>query len=144
MPGTTGKTITSEHSLPVRFNEVDSMGIVWHGNYIQYLEDAREKFGLKHNIDYLTIASQGFQIPVVDINIKYKKPLRYGDSVKVISTFIDTQAAKIIFNYQLFHEASGELCTAAETTQVFFNLKGELQVVPPAFFIEWKRKVGLL
>lgn len=144
MPGITGKIITSEHSLAVRFNEVDSMGIVWHGNYVQYLEDARENFGMQHHIDYLTIASYGYQVPVVDMSLKYKKPLRYGDSIKIVSTFIDTKAAKIIFRYEIYNEANGELCTTAETIQVFIDLKGELQVVLPSFFTDWKIKVGLL
>lgn len=144
MPGITGKIITSEHSLTVRFNEVDSMGNVWHGNYVQYLENARENFGMKHHIDYLTIASYGYQVPVVDMSLKYKKPLRYGDSIRIVSTFIDTKAAKIIFRYEIFNETTGELCTTAETIQVFIDLKGELQVVLPSFFTDWKTKVGLL
>ncbi len=144
MSGLTGKTLTITNQITVRFNEVDSMGIVWHGNYIQYLEDSREKFGHIHHIDYLSIAANGFHVPVVDLNIKYRKSLKYGDEANVICTYLDTQAAKIIFQYEIYNIADQQLCATAETTQVFINLKGELQLTFPPFFLSWKEKSGLL
>ena len=144
MSGLTGETLTITNQITVRFNEVDSMGIVWHGNYIQYLEDSREQFGHIHHIDYLSIAANGYHVPVVDLNIKYRKSLKYGDEANVICTFLDTQAAKIIFQYEIYNIADQQLCATAETTQVFINLKGELQLTFPPFFQSWKEKSGLL
>ena len=144
MSGLTGKTLTITNQITVRFNEVDSMGIVWHGNYIQYLEDSREQFGHLHHIDYLSIAANGYHVPVVDLNIKYRKSLKYGDEANVICTFLDTQAAQIIFQYEIYNIADQQLCATAETTQVFINLKGELQLTFPPFFQSWKEKSGLL
>ncbi|MCO6460008.1 MAG: acyl-CoA thioesterase [Saprospiraceae bacterium] len=144
MSGLSGKSLKSEHKISVRFSEVDSMGIVWHGHYVQYLEESREQFGLTHQIDYLTIAAHGFQVPVVDFNIKYRKSLKYGDQANIVCTYIDTHAAKIIFKYEIFNTADNQLCATAETVQVFINLKGELQLTYPPFFIDWKRRVGLI
>ena len=47
--------MTSTKEVLVRFNEVDSMSIVWHGNYVKYLEDGREDFGQKFGLSYLHI-----------------------------------------------------------------------------------------
>ncbi len=90
------------------------------------------------------IAANGYHVPVVDLNIKYRKSLKYGDEANVICTFLDTQAAKIIFQYEIYNIADQQLCATAETTQVFINLKGELQLTFPPFFQSWKEKSGLL
>ena len=52
------------------------MGIVWHGSYSLYFEDAREEFGRQYNIEYLYIFDQGFYAPIVELHIEYKNPLR--------------------------------------------------------------------
>ncbi|SVE46445.1 uncharacterized protein METZ01_LOCUS499299, partial [marine metagenome] len=44
---------TTSTDLRIRFNEIDALGIVWHGHYIKYFEDGREAFGKEHNISYL-------------------------------------------------------------------------------------------
>ena len=52
----------------VRFSEVDSMRIVWHGNYLKYFEDGREAFGLKYNLGYLDVYKHNVMIPIVKVN----------------------------------------------------------------------------
>ena len=47
--------LKSSTTIRVRFNEVDSMNITWHGHYVTFFEDAREAFGKEYNLDYLTI-----------------------------------------------------------------------------------------
>ena len=42
--------LTAQVEIPIRFSEVDSMGIVWHGSYAAYVEEAREAFGVKYNL----------------------------------------------------------------------------------------------
>ena len=47
--------LSAEKIIDIRFSEVDSMDIVWHGSYVQYFEDAREEFGKKYKLEYLRI-----------------------------------------------------------------------------------------
>ena len=53
--------------VELRFNEVDSMGLVWHGHYAKFFEDAREEFGKKFGLGYLDIYDSGFYAPLVDL-----------------------------------------------------------------------------
>ena len=85
--------------ITVRFSEVDSMKIVWHGNYLKYFEDGRESFGLRFNLGYLEVYRHNVMIPIVKINCDYKKPLVYGDQLYVETRYIPTDAAKIVFEY---------------------------------------------
>jgi acyl-CoA thioester hydrolase len=130
--------------VKVRFEEVDSMKIVWHGNYLNYFEDGRESFGARFNIGYLDVYQQNLMIPIVKINCDYKRPLVYGDVAIVETRFINTEAAKILFNYQIFRKADHELMATGNSMQVFLTPEGELLLTSPRFFIDWKKNHGLI
>jgi acyl-CoA thioester hydrolase len=80
-------------------------------------------------------------IPVVDVNCSFKKPLRYGDSVIVETSFIPCDAAKIQFSYRLFNKKTMDLVASGNSVQVFLDKESSsLQLLNPPFFEEWKRK----
>ena len=128
----------------VRFSEVDSMGVVWHGNYIKYFEDGREDFGNKYSINYLEFKKQGIVIPIVKIVCDYKRPLVYGDSAIVETRFVICEAAKILYEYTIYKGKTNEIVATGSSIQVFLTLDGELLLDFPPFFMEWKKKNGLM
>lgn len=130
--------------VKVRFGEVDSMGIVWHGNYVKYIEEGRESFGRKYGISYLDIYANDIMAPVVNMNIDYKKQVKYGDILIIETEFIDVPSAKIIFNFKIFRKSNNELVATAQSTQVFIDMKHEMLLYPPQFVIDWKKNVGLV
>ncbi len=137
------KEISFSSDIRVRFNETDPLGIVWHGHYITYFEDGREAFGREHGISYLDVQANGFVTPIIKSTCEHKLPLKYGDIAKIETTFIDSPAAKMIFSYKIFNPL-GELVCTGETIQVFVSDNGELSLILPQFFEDWKRKVGLI
>ncbi len=136
------KHLVVSKELEVRFNEVDSLGIVWHGHYIAYFEEGREAFGLAHGIDYHRVQREGYTTPIVQTICEHKLPLRYGDSFRIETVFVDTPTAKLIFKYTLYNPANQVVCTG-ETVQVFLDRDNNLVLNIPDFVQEWKRKVGL-
>jgi len=120
------------------------MGIVWHGNYALYFEDARETFGEKYGIGYLDIFGNGYYAPLVDLHFSYKKPLKYGRKARVDISFRNTEAAKIIFDYAIFDVEDGSLIATGSSVQVFLDKQQQLAWTNPAFYEEWKRKYNLL
>jgi acyl-CoA thioester hydrolase len=130
-------------TIRIRFNEVDAMGIVWHGHYIKYLEEGREALGNRFGLNYLSVYDKGYTIPLVKTVCDFKKPLRYGDQAIVHTRLINCDAAKLIYRYEIFRESDMELAATGETIQVFLNLKGELSLVNPPFYEKWKKEVGL-
>lgn len=132
------------HPIRVRFNEVDSLGIVWHGNYIKYFEDGREAFGREFGISYLDVKNHGFAAPIVKMSSEHQLPLRYGALATVEASYIKSRAAKLIFAYLIKNEDGQTVCTG-ETTQVFTNLKtGDMALNPPEFYRAWMEKHGIL
>lgn len=132
-------SVTSK--VRVRFTETDPLGIVWHGNYIQYFEDGREAFGRAHGISYLDQQAYGFTSPIIKSQCEHKLPLRYGDIATIKTTFVNTPAAKMTFRYEIYNNENKLVCTG-ETVQVFLDKEGELCLTNPEFFQQWKTKVG--
>lgn len=139
------KTLKHTTELEVKFSEADPLGIVWHGHYIRYFEDGRESFGKQYGIGYLAFFKNGYVIPVVNVQCDYKRSLRYGDTVRIETEYIPTEAAKMLFKYRLFKVATNELVASGSTIQVFLDKDGSiLQLATPTFFEEWKIKNDLV
>jgi len=135
--------LTDRTETTVRFSEVDAMGIVWHGNFVKYMEDGRESFGRHFGLGYYDLYDEGFLVPIVNMNIDYKLPIKYGERIVIETSWINCAAAKIIFSYRILRESDQALFMTATTTQVFLNKEGELELCNPEFYQEWKKRNGL-
>jgi acyl-CoA thioester hydrolase len=136
--------LTTSKEIEVRFSEVDSMNIVWHGSYTLYFEDARAEFGKKYGLGYLDIFGNGYYAPLVDLQFSYKKPLVYGRKACVNITFRNTEAAKIIFDYEIYDTEDNALIATGHSVQVFLDMQYQLVWTNPAFYEEWKQKYELI
>ena len=138
------KHLNTVHNITVRFNEVDSLGIVWHGHYIAYFEEGREAFGKTYGISYLDVKKNGFAVPIVKTATEHKLPLKYGDIATIETTFINSRAAKMVFSYVIKNN-QGDVVCIGETTQVFTAIcDGMMALSTPEFFSKWKQKHELL
>jgi acyl-CoA thioester hydrolase len=132
--------LTATKDFDIRFSEVDSMQFVWHGSYTSYFEDAREAFGKKYELGYLTIFNNGFYAPLVDLSFKYKKPMRYGMHPRIKITYVPTETAKIIFDYAIYDNADDSLVATGRSVQVFLDHQYQLVWYTPDFYEEWKKQ----
>jgi len=133
------KKLSDKCQIRVRFSDVDAMGIVWHGNYIKYLEDGRESFGRTHGMSYVDIYNNGFRTPIVFSQMEHKSPGRYGDELELTTNLIDCLTAKIIHHYSIHNLTTGLLVAKAKTMQVFTDSEGILQMYHPEFYLNWKK-----
>ncbi|MBO7050972.1 MAG: acyl-CoA thioesterase [Bacteroidaceae bacterium] len=134
------KELKATVPLNIRFSEVDSMNIVWHGSYVMYFEDAREAFGKKYGIAYLDIFGQGYYAPLVELSFKYKSPITYDMKPEITITYKPVDAAKIVFDYEITNPDNGEVLATGHSVQVFMDLNYQLVWVNPEFYEEWKKK----
>lgn len=137
------KELKASKLFDIRFSEVDSMNVVWHGSYPLYFEDAREEFGRKYKLEYLRIADFGYFAPLVDLEFHYRKPLLYQMRPRIDITYHPTEAAKIIFDYEIFDTATEELMAHGRSVQVFMDKDYHLVWTNPEFYQEWKRMWGV-
>ena len=138
------KILKASKCFDIRFSEVDSMKVVWHGSYPLYFEDAREEFGRKYKLEYLRIADFGYFAPLVDLQFHYHKPLLYGMHPRIDIIYRLTEAAKIVFDYEIYDNDSGELMATGRSIQVFMDMDYQLVWSNPDFYQEWKRMWNLI
>jgi len=138
------KILKASKCFDIRFSEVDSMKVVWHGSYPLYFEDAREEFGRKYKLEYLRIADFGYFAPLVDLQFHYHKPLLYGMHPRIDIIYRLTEAAKIVFDYEIYGNDSGELMATGRSVQVFMDMDYQLVWSNPDFYQEWKRMWNLI
>jgi acyl-CoA thioester hydrolase len=124
-----------EFNVRVRYAETDQMGVVYHGNYAQYFEMGRVEWLRNIGISYKWMEENGIMLPVVSLNINYKKPARYDDLLTVKTIFKSQSTVKIEFDYEIYNEQR-ELLTIASSILVFVNMKTGRPTVPPDYVTE--------
>ena len=127
--------IMADIEFDVAFHDVDMVGVVWHGHYLRYLENAR--WALMSRIDYGLdrMLASGYAWPVVDVQVKYVKPARFGERLRARASLVEWEH-RLVINYLLTDLAGGARVLRARTVQVAVDARsGELQFVCPADFV---------
>ena len=135
--------LKASKEIEIRFSEVDMMQVVWHGAYALYFEDAREAFGAKYGLSYMGYVDHGYFAPIVEQTIHYKKPIRYGMKPRIDIIYRPTEAAKIVFDYEIYDTEDENLIATGHSVQVFMDMKYNLVWENPEFYLEWKRKYDI-
>lgn len=130
--------------LDIRFSEVDSMNVVWHGSYMLYFEDARELFGQQYDLTYMGFFDHGYFAPLVELNFQYKKPIKYGMRPRIDIIYRPTDAAKIVFDYEIRDPEDESLFATGHSVQVFMDTNYQLVWYSPEFYEDWKRRWGVI
>lgn len=139
--GTQKAALTTTTQTTVRFSEVDSMQVVWHGEYVRYFEDGREAFGRQYpGVGYLDFYANGYTAPIVDLQLQYIAPLTVNDVAVIETRYIDVAAAKLCFEYIIHRQSDGALVARGSSVQVFVDGNGEMCLNNPSFFEEWKKQ----
>jgi acyl-CoA thioester hydrolase len=122
----------------VQLSEVDVLGIVWHGRYPAYFEQASEALGRKCGLTYGDYRSAGIGAPLVQFHIDYFRPLKLGEIFTTQASFIWTEAVRLNTEFEITGDDGACACTGF-TTQLFIHLEtGEPIWMPPEL---WERFV---
>ena len=118
-----------------QFYDLDPMQVVWHGNYPRFLEQARTALMEKIGYSFAEMAESGFLWPIVDMRIKYVRPIVLRQEIEVTATLKDyLHALKI--DYRIIDRISGEVLTKAQTMQAAVSAETrELSLESPAALV---------
>lgn len=108
--------------VKVRYGETDQMGVVYHGNYAQYLEIARIDWLDALGISYRKMEEEGVMLPVYEMNLKFKKSAKFDDELKIETYLKQKPGVRIEFRYLIYNQ-HGDLLTEAETTLIFMDIE---------------------
>ena len=133
------KTPDLSHEIEVvpAFFDIDPMEIVWHGHYVKYLELARSALLARFNYDYGAMRASGFGWPIVDMRLKYVRPAKLGQALKVRAEIVEWEN-RLRIEYLIRDARTGEKLNKASTVQVAVDLSsGEMRYVCPS--VLWER-----
>jgi acyl-CoA thioester hydrolase len=130
------KTVSAEIVFPVEFYDVDSMRVVWHGNYVKYLEKGRCALLDSIGYGYMQMVDDGYAFPVTDVKIKYIRSLMFGEKVRIKAILVEYENC-IKIKYEIYNDKTGVLTTKAESTQMAVKIStGESSFICPEVFIK--------
>lgn len=120
----------------VQFYDVDSMRVVWHGNYVKYLEKARCELLKGIGYNYLEMEESGYLWPIVDMRLKYVSPAQFAQIVRVEAKLVEYES-RMKIEYIVSDAASGQVLNKATTVQVAVKMEtGEMMFESPAVLKE--------
>lgn len=134
------RTLTAEIALEVSFHDIDPMEVVWHGHYPKYFELARTALMRTLDYDYPDMRASGYAWPVIELNIRYVKPARYGQKIIARAEIVEWEN-RLKINYLIRDAETGLRLTKGHSVQVALELdNGEMCFVSPPILFE---KLGL-
>lgn len=107
----------TETVIQPQFHDLDPMNIVWHGNYVKYLEVARCALLQTIDYDYPQMQASGYAWPVVDMRLKYVRPIAYAQPV-IVACAITEWENRLKINYEIKDAQTMRVLHRAYTTQV--------------------------
>ncbi len=126
--------ISFETRLRAEFFDVDSMNVVYHGNYVKFLEVARCNLLDKIGYGYSEMVATRFMFPVTTLSLKYVRSLRFEEEMVVRASLVEWEN-RIRIKYEIRSLETGKVVTKAETTQMAVKMPEEetLFVCPKVF-----------
>lgn len=122
---------SAEVLIEAAFHDVDPMAVVWHGNYVKYFEIARCHLLDMINYNYPEMQASGYAWPVIDMRVRYARPVRFRQKIKVKATITEIDP-RLMVKFLITDAETGERLTRGYTSQVALDLKtGEMLLAPP-------------
>jgi len=133
--------ISAEISLTAQFYDLDPMQVVWHGNYPRYLEQARCALLDRIGYNYPEMEASGYLWPIVDMRLKYVRPIRFAQTIRVTATLAEYEN-RLRIEYRILDAGNGEVLTKATTTQLAVEAATQdLCLESPPALVERVRKL---
>jgi acyl-CoA thioester hydrolase len=128
--------LSAEAVVTVQFYDLDPMEVVWHGNYPRFLELGRCALLDRLDYNYAQMRKSGYAWPVVDMRIKYVRPIRMAETIVVTASLAEYEN-RLKLDYRIRRQSDGQVLTKAHSVQVAVSMAtGEMQLESPAILFE--------
>jgi len=127
--------IQSDSQIKVRYDEVDKMGYVYHGNYAKYFHISRTELMRALGLSDSELEKYNVIMPVIELNVKYLKPVFYDDIITIRTTLKEMPVTRMKFHHEVFNPDM-EKINEAESTLVFVNKQTRRPMKAPGILLE--------
>jgi acyl-CoA thioester hydrolase len=116
----------------VRYSETDQMGVAHNKSYFEWFEIGRTEFCRSKGIPYKEVEAQGFYLVVVEALCRYRKPLRYDQTIIIKVTLREASSKKVVFDYEILTKEERRLVASGHTVHIATDARGEVSPLPTA------------
>jgi acyl-CoA thioester hydrolase len=132
--------VSAEVEVRAPFHHVDPLEVVWHGHYVEYFELARAALLDSIDYNYRQMRDSGYAWPVIELFVRYARPVRYGQRVRVQARLVEWES-RLKIDYTVLDAATGARLTTGHSVQVAVRMAtGEMCFASPEVLL---RKLGL-
>ena len=117
--------LPAEHRVRVRYAETDQMGVVYHANYLVYMEEARTRFLEGVGFRYADLERRGFGLAVRKAELRYRAPAVYDDELLIHTTVRRVGGASVVFDYRILRAADEALLVEGNVELACLDLGAE-------------------
>lgn len=128
--------ITNIAEIRVRYADTDKMQFVYNGKYLEYFEVGRSELFRSIGFPYREIEREGYQLPLIEANVKYLVPATYDDLLEIQATVNELYTARPTVNYIIRKKETGEIVAEGFTTHVFIKEETKKAVRPPKIYLD--------
>ncbi len=154
MPAAPLETLSASVEFRTRYAETDQMGVVYHARYLVWLDIARTEHLRQAGASYRDLEAAGFRLAVGEAWIRYRRPARFDDLVRVRCWVRDVASRRVAFGYAVEHADTGQLLATASTTLMALDsdmtlcrlpdaVRGRLRAIPDPVRLERQAVAGL-
>ena len=105
----------------VRYRECDPMGVVYHSHYLDYFEAARTEALRSFGVTYRELEENGVMMPVIDLNVRYRRPAHYDDMLEITSRYEEVPQTRIAIPYEVRRADEPTLLVEGQVTLCFMD-----------------------
>ncbi len=114
----------------IYYHDTDAGGVVYYGNYLKYLEEARTELLEQIGMSVQQLHKSGFLYAVRQCSITYKSPARYGDTIICDARLVEVKAAQLIFEQNIYIKGSQRLLVVAQVALVSLTADFKATAIP--------------
>ncbi|HGY10324.1 MAG TPA: acyl-CoA thioesterase [Oceanithermus profundus] len=124
----------SESRFPVRYAETDQMGVVHHAAYVPWLEQGRVDWLARLGVNYAELERAGIFFPVTDLQLAYRRALRFGNDVRVETRLVRLASRKLTFAYRVYAAGDDRPAALARSVHVAQDAQGRIRRLPSSLY----------
>jgi acyl-CoA thioester hydrolase len=112
----------------IYYHDTDCGGVVYYANYLKYLEEARTEYLFSKGIDLQKLSNSGIWFAVAKVEIEYKSPARYQDTIRILTNIEKTKYSAMQFFQKILK--NDKTVVEARTTLICVNNNFKPIVIP--------------
>lgn len=132
--------LTHKTDIRVRYADTDKMQFVYNGKYLEYFEVGRTELLRFTGLSYAELERYGYQLPLIEANVKYRSPAFYDDILEIEATVKELYSPKVHIEYVIRRKSTNEIVAEGFTTHIFIKSDTKKAVRPPQIYINALKK----